>query len=197
MSEDNKQNAVLKSELFGRVKWFNHRLGYGFITTISNSSEPVSDQQDVFVHHNSIGSEDDTYKYLVQGEYVQFNLVETNNNTYKVQADTVRGVFNGPLMCDVHNEQKKHSTQMSQSRQPRDKYYSNNTRDESYESHTQPPPQRERERDTDDTYSRRRPYYGQSQPHSYNTRVYPERDRERAPHSSPTPRSVRPSGSRP
>jgi cold shock CspA family protein len=187
MSEENKQNAVIKSELFGRVKWFNNRLGYGFITTISNSSESVSDQQDVFVHHNSIGSEDDTYKYLVQGEYVQFNLVETHNNTYKVQAETVRGVFNGPLMCDVHNEQKKHSTHISQNRQPREQYYS--TRDDTYDIKPSP-------REPDDTYNRRRPYV-QSHPTSYShsTRVYPEQNR--APQSSPTPRSARPSSSRP
>ena len=111
---NNTQNTVIKSELFGRVKWFNHRLGYGFITTIFPSShvvvnDDVDSSQDIFVHHNAIRSEEESYKYLVQGEYVQFNLVDTINSTYKVQADEVRGIYSGKLMCDVHNEQKKHT----------------------------------------------------------------------------------------
>jgi len=114
--QTNTQNTVTKSELFGRVKWFNHRLGYGFITTIFHHSQEGDEDaqpQDIFVHHNAIKSEEDSYKYLVQGEYVQFNLVDTENTTYKVQADEVRGIYNGKLLCDVHNEQKKHSSSLN------------------------------------------------------------------------------------
>ena len=64
------------SERFiGRVKWFNNKAGYGFVT-ITDGSRAGSD---VFVHHSSIKVDSEQYKYLIQGEYVEFNLLETKN----------------------------------------------------------------------------------------------------------------------
>ena len=86
-------------EYFGCVKWFNTKLGYGFIT-------PLSGDPDVFVHHSAICSDSDTYKYLVQGEYVQFELVTTNNTSHPIQAVSVTGILKGKLMCDVHHSKQ-------------------------------------------------------------------------------------------
>lgn len=50
----------------GKVKWFNPRKGYGFI----------SDEQgrDIFVHYANISSEG--YKTLNEGQTVSFDIVE-------------------------------------------------------------------------------------------------------------------------
>ncbi len=51
----------------GRVKWFNTKKGYGFITREDND-------EDIFVHYTSISGEG--YRALEKGEDVQFELVE-------------------------------------------------------------------------------------------------------------------------
>ena len=55
----------------GRVKWFNNKAGYGFIT-INDCN--TNEERDIFVHHSEIRVEQSQYKYLVQGEYVEFDL---------------------------------------------------------------------------------------------------------------------------
>ena len=46
----------------GRVKWFNNKTGYGFITRIEG------DEIDVFVHHSAIQAEG--FKSLKEGQSV-------------------------------------------------------------------------------------------------------------------------------
>jgi CspA family cold shock protein len=50
----------------GKVKWFNPKKGYGFIST--------TDGRDIFVHYSNISG--DGYKTLDQGDDVTFDLVE-------------------------------------------------------------------------------------------------------------------------
>ena len=76
----------------GQVKWFNVKRGYGFIT--------MSDGNDVFVHHTGIQVNKEQYKYLVQGEYVSFELSEMEGE-HSHQAKNVRGVDDGRLMCEI------------------------------------------------------------------------------------------------
>ena len=52
----------------GFVKWFNNEKGFGFIDYKPN--------KDVFVHYSAILSEG--YKTLVEGQYVEFELVRTD-----------------------------------------------------------------------------------------------------------------------
>ena len=52
----------------GKVKWFNIDKGYGFIE--------YKDGEDIFIHYSSIMSEG--YKTLVEGQYVEFELVRTD-----------------------------------------------------------------------------------------------------------------------
>ena len=70
----------------GRVKWFNNKTGYGFLTIIQDSewgadSEKSRVGQDVFAHHSAVVVEKEQYRYLVQGEYVQFWISDEVNNT--------------------------------------------------------------------------------------------------------------------
>lgn len=52
----------------GKVKWFNNEKGFGFIE--------YKDGEDIFVHYSAILSEG--YKTLVEGQYVEFELVKTD-----------------------------------------------------------------------------------------------------------------------
>jgi CspA family cold shock protein len=96
------------SERFiGRVKWFNNKAGYGFVT-ITDGSRAGSD---VFVHHSSIKVDSEQYKYLIQGEYVEFNLLETKNEKHEFQAGEVCGIKSGKLMCETRRDLRSARTQ--------------------------------------------------------------------------------------
>ena len=84
----------------GKVKWFNARAGYGFITVISESKKG----EDIFVHHSSLKCSAEQYKYLIQGEYVDFMITETNDEKHKFQAEGVTGIRGGDLMCETRNQ---------------------------------------------------------------------------------------------
>jgi len=86
--------------LTGRVKWFNNKSGYGFITI--TDGEPVG--KDIFVHHSAVQVSTEQYKYLVQGEYVEFKLTSTQGGAHDVQAADVCGIKGGQLMCETRRE---------------------------------------------------------------------------------------------
>jgi len=83
----------------GVVKWFNNKAGYGFLTLIVDGQTP----EDIFVHHSEIQVGKDQYKYLVQGEYVEF-VLSADAGKHKSLATGVRGVNGGRLMCETRNE---------------------------------------------------------------------------------------------
>jgi len=85
--------------LTGRVKWFNNRAGFGFVTVMEGEKK----DEDIFVHHSGIEVNNEQYKYLVQGEYVSFSLRESDNDDHPYQAGHVKGVFDGWLMCETRN----------------------------------------------------------------------------------------------
>jgi CspA family cold shock protein len=94
-------STVSSSEKFtGRVKWFNNKSGYGFITVTDGSKSGI----DVFVHHTSIKVDSEQYKYLVQGEYVEFFLSDTKTDNHEYQAGDVCGIKGGKLMCETRSD---------------------------------------------------------------------------------------------
>jgi len=119
----------------GRVKWFNNKAGYGFITVTTGSHT----DDDVFVHHSAIEVEHEQYRYLVQGEYVNFNLCAVEDQTHKWQAGAVKGINNGKLMCETRLESREsrmtrtNDTDATETTQ-RPQYNKNtrNTRDETH-----------------------------------------------------------------
>jgi CspA family cold shock protein len=84
----------------GRVKWFNNKAGYGFVTVTDGPKAGT----DVFVHHSSIKVDGELYKYLVQGEYVEFSLLSSTSDNHEFQAGDVSGIKGGKLMCETRRE---------------------------------------------------------------------------------------------
>lgn len=85
----------------GRVKWFNNKVGYGFITL---NDERINVEKDIFVHHSALHVQNDQYRYLVQGEYVNFQLVRSVEGPHEFYAGNVSGVNGGKLMCETRND---------------------------------------------------------------------------------------------
>lgn len=92
----------------GRVKWFNNKAGYGFITIIDGPTGGDKIGMDVFAHHSFICVSEEQYKYLVQGEYVEFVLSPVESDkSYKYQSTNIRGVNGGNLLCETRNANRQ------------------------------------------------------------------------------------------
>ncbi len=57
----------MSERIKGTVKWFNAAKGYGFISRENG--------EDVFVHYSAI--QNDGYRKLLEGQAVEFSVVET------------------------------------------------------------------------------------------------------------------------
>ena len=89
--------------VIGCVKWFNKKSGFGFITMMEGSHVG----KDIFVHHSGVTVGKDQYKYLVQGEYVQLDVVAgSHTSTHEHQSSKVTGVKGGKLLCETRSEMR-------------------------------------------------------------------------------------------
>ena len=107
MSSDTETTSPVTNTmtgLTGRVKWFNNKNGYGFITVISGDEPNVGN--DIFVHHSAIVVSSEQYRYQVQGEYVEFDIAAASSETHKVSSSNVRGMKGGQLLCETRNQQR-------------------------------------------------------------------------------------------
>lgn len=114
MSSDNPTES---ESVIGTVKWFNNKSGYGFITATQGDKKG----EDVFVHHSAIETTEDQYKYLVQGEHVEFSWNDTGDEEHKWTAANVKGVNGGDLMCETRNKTKKEHNSQSNGRNKKPK----------------------------------------------------------------------------
>ena len=80
----------------GQVKAFNPRKGFGFISVHGEND------LDVFVHQTNIHPLRSTYRTLIRGEYVSFDISDDE----KRQALNVRGVGGGTLRCDAVSQRR-------------------------------------------------------------------------------------------
>ena len=87
----------------GQVKWFNNKAGYGFITI----KEQDGTDADIFTHYSTVHVQDTQYKFLVQGEYVEFDLVDSPSEHHKYQATNVTGINGGKLMCETRQMNRR------------------------------------------------------------------------------------------
>ena len=86
--------------LTGKVKWFNNKSGFGFVTACEGDLK----DKDIFVHYSAINVPDNQYKYLVQGEYVDFDLSESDKSDHEFHAVNISGVKGGELMCETRRQ---------------------------------------------------------------------------------------------
>tara|TARA_Y100000996_G_scaffold316578_1_gene252783 strand:+ start:265 stop:618 length:354 start_codon:yes stop_codon:yes gene_type:complete len=97
------------SNYLGKVKWFNNKSGFGFITVISSGDLK---NKDIFAHHSSIVVKENIYKYLVQGEYVEFSVQKVENkksDVHENHATQITGILKNELMCETRSLNKEFS----------------------------------------------------------------------------------------
>ena len=80
---------------WGRVKWFDASKGFGFISGLDGS-------EDVFVHSSDLACQAVNHEtpVLYTGEYVQYTVVESQDQSQKSKAVGVTGIAGKPLMCE-------------------------------------------------------------------------------------------------
>jgi len=85
-----------EEKYIGVVKWFNNKVGYGFITCLEKEYQ----NQDIFVHHSALQPQNESFKYLIPGEYVQFQLnhLSQPNSKHKLSANNVSGILGHKLL---------------------------------------------------------------------------------------------------
>ncbi len=91
------------NQYVGKVKWFNNKSGYGFITFIDSSDFKG---KDIFAHHSSLNVKDEIYKYLVQGEYVEFGVQKMESGNHEYQATNIKGIRQNDLMCETRHKNR-------------------------------------------------------------------------------------------
>jgi cold shock CspA family protein len=92
-------------KLAGCVKWFNMKTGFGFLTVVKSvSGSDLKVGSEIFVHHSNVKVSEEQYRFLVQGEYVEFDVSNVANGQHSCQAVNVTGMFGGKLMCETRNE---------------------------------------------------------------------------------------------
>jgi CspA family cold shock protein len=97
----------------GRVKWFNAKAGYGFVTTLGE------DKSEVFVHHSELKVGKEQFRYLVEGEYVEFKIKEKREGEERKEGKEVRGIRGGKLMCETRSENKEGEGEKKKSYKPK------------------------------------------------------------------------------
>ena len=105
MSSESSSGTSAPVRLTGRVKWFNNKTGFGFISVVGGNDQ-YKDASEVFVHHSAVTVSQEQYRYLVEGEYVEFSVVTTESGDHKFQAGDVRGVKGGKLFCETRHEHR-------------------------------------------------------------------------------------------
>jgi cold shock CspA family protein len=88
------ESDVVVGNVIGQCKWFNDKLGFGFVTVQDGPEKG----KDIFVHHSGIKPLNSNYKTLKKGEYINFNIVSGENGP---QGVNITGILGGTLMCDV------------------------------------------------------------------------------------------------
>lgn len=87
-----------------RCKWFNSKLGYGFVTLVlDDQGNNLESEVDLFCHHTNIEPKVSTFKTLYQGEYIRCKVgrCDNNQNGQEFQVETVTGVGGHQLMVDT------------------------------------------------------------------------------------------------
>jgi cold shock CspA family protein len=92
-------------KLAGCVKWFNMKTGFGFLTVVQGvCGNDLKVGSEIFVHHSNVKVAEEQYRFLVQGEYVEFDVSNVANGQHSCQAINVTGMFGGKLMCETRND---------------------------------------------------------------------------------------------
>uniref|UniRef100_A0AAR2LCI2 Lin-28 homolog A n=1 Tax=Pygocentrus nattereri TaxID=42514 RepID=A0AAR2LCI2_PYGNA len=95
----------------GHCKWFNVRMGFGFISMTSRGGNPIDPPMDVFVHQSKLHMEG--FRSLKEGEAVEFTFKKSSKGL-----ECVRVTGPGGVHC-VGSEKRPKGKSMQQKRKPK------------------------------------------------------------------------------
>ena len=86
---------VSGNRIQGKVSWFNEKRGFGLVNL---------DDNEIFVHHSEINVSKEVYKFLSEGEDVEFEVVEVEDKksgNKKLCAKNLSGLNGQKLICET------------------------------------------------------------------------------------------------
>ena len=81
----------------GKVKFFDHKKGYGFIEVINPESKYVGTEH--FLHYSEIKC-DSNFKKVIPGEIVSLSITPKEDEEGKTLCKNVTGLFGSKLLID-------------------------------------------------------------------------------------------------
>ena len=81
----------------GKVKFFDHKKGYGFIEVINPESKYVNTEH--FIHYSEIKC-DSNFKKVIPGEIVSMTVAPKEGEEGKTVCKNVCGLFGSKLLID-------------------------------------------------------------------------------------------------
>uniref|UniRef100_A0A8C7CTX8 Lin-28 homolog B (C. elegans) n=1 Tax=Oncorhynchus kisutch TaxID=8019 RepID=A0A8C7CTX8_ONCKI len=96
----------------GHCKWFNVRMGFGFISMTSSEGSPVDPPLDVFVHQSKLVMEG--FRSLKEGEQVEFTFKKSSKG---LESLWVTGLGGGP--CAGSERRPKGKVPPQKNRKPK------------------------------------------------------------------------------
>ena len=70
-------------------------------TNIRPKAVNFGEVEEDFGEENTVGGEQQAFRFLVKGEYIEFDLKTSRNPKYNFFASDVTGIFDGHIMCDM------------------------------------------------------------------------------------------------
>ena len=81
----------------GKVKFFDHKKGYGFVEVINPESKHVNTEH--FLHYSEIKC-DSNFKKVIPGEIVSFTVAPKDDEKDKTVCKNVCGLYGSKLLID-------------------------------------------------------------------------------------------------
>jgi len=116
MTENTPITITANSEV-GQVRFFDHKKGFGFVDVLNSESDHFGEE--VFFHFSEIKC-DSSFKKVIPGEMVSFNITPKVGDDSKVLCTNIRGVFNATMLVDNESFVYKVSNKRNFSRDDRD-----------------------------------------------------------------------------
>ncbi|CAL8396901.1 protein lin-28 homolog A [Gadus morhua] len=88
-----EEGALQVSHGSGACKWFNVRMGFGFLSMTTRDGTPLDEPVDVFVHQSKLHMEG--FRSLKEGEAVEFSFKKSSKGLESLQ---VSGPNGGPCL---------------------------------------------------------------------------------------------------
>lgn len=92
-----------ENRIVGCVTWFDSKKGYGFVKVLTPNHE--NNDSDIFIHFSNIQVSDNEYKVVYPGEYVEFDLSQSEDG--RPCCANVTGLYGGNLLTQNENHRYK------------------------------------------------------------------------------------------